>query len=171
MCLKENWMGKVELKAAGFPLAIRCQLFWPNHPWHSLLAMPRRGRRSCCAAEHLPCSSHPFHMAARAGWLLGVFCTIVVAVVCLICSFLCFGQQKSLFSIPAGANVTVLVPSEAAIKNLSNADKDFWLTPYTLPFLVRYKEPPAFALLGQTTVTEPWNGFFLVHDQWGDILR
>ncbi|OWK63486.1 Stabilin-1, partial [Lonchura striata] len=45
--------------------------------------------------------------------------------------------KKSLFSIPAGANVTVLVPSEAAIKNLSNADKDFWLTPYTLPFLVR----------------------------------
>ncbi|KAF2986533.1 hypothetical protein EK904_010304 [Melospiza melodia maxima] len=45
--------------------------------------------------------------------------------------------KKSLFSIPAGTNVTVLVPSEAAIKNLSNADKDFWLTPYTLPFLVR----------------------------------
>ncbi|XP_053809782.1 stabilin-1 [Vidua chalybeata] len=45
--------------------------------------------------------------------------------------------KKSLFSIPAGANVTVLVPSEAAIKNLSNADKDFWLSPYTLPFLVR----------------------------------
>uniref|UniRef100_A0A803V533 Stabilin 1 n=1 Tax=Ficedula albicollis TaxID=59894 RepID=A0A803V533_FICAL len=46
-------------------------------------------------------------------------------------------SEKSLFSIPAGANVTVLVPSEAAIKNLSNADKDFWLTPHTLPFLVR----------------------------------
>uniref|UniRef100_U3K2S4 Stabilin 1 n=1 Tax=Ficedula albicollis TaxID=59894 RepID=U3K2S4_FICAL len=48
-----------------------------------------------------------------------------------------FYDWKSLFSIPAGANVTVLVPSEAAIKNLSNADKDFWLTPHTLPFLVR----------------------------------
>ncbi|XP_075015285.1 stabilin-1 isoform X2 [Calonectris borealis] len=45
--------------------------------------------------------------------------------------------QKSLFSIPAGANVTVLVPSEAAIKNLSKTEKDFWLTPYMLPFLVR----------------------------------
>uniref|UniRef100_A0A8C3H2Z2 Uncharacterized protein n=1 Tax=Corvus moneduloides TaxID=1196302 RepID=A0A8C3H2Z2_CORMO len=85
----------------------------------------------CCAP------SHPFHMTARAGWLLAVFCTLDVAMACLICSFLCFGQQKSLFSIPAGTNVTVLVPSEAAIKNLSNADKDFWLTPYTLPFLVR----------------------------------
>ncbi|XP_074862088.1 stabilin-1 isoform X2 [Carettochelys insculpta] len=45
--------------------------------------------------------------------------------------------QKSLFSIPAGVNVTVLVPSEAAIKNLSKAEKDFWLMPYVLPFLVR----------------------------------
>ncbi|XP_075795497.1 stabilin-1 isoform X2 [Pelodiscus sinensis] len=45
--------------------------------------------------------------------------------------------KKSLFSIPAGANVTVLVPSEAAIKNLSQAEQDFWLKPYTLPFLVR----------------------------------
>lgn len=95
-----------------------------------------------------PVPPHPFHMAVRVGWLLGVLCTVDVAVECLICSFLCFGQQKSLFSIPAGANVTVLVPSEAAIKNLSNADKDFWLTPYMLPFLVRYEEPPAFALLG-----------------------
>uniref|UniRef100_A0A8U8BEX9 Uncharacterized protein n=1 Tax=Geospiza parvula TaxID=87175 RepID=A0A8U8BEX9_GEOPR len=51
--------------------------------------------------------------------------------------FVGFYNWKSLFSIPAGANVTVLVPSEAAIKNLSNADKDFWLTPYMLPFLVR----------------------------------
>ncbi|KAH1167445.1 hypothetical protein KIL84_002928 [Mauremys mutica] len=45
--------------------------------------------------------------------------------------------KKSLFSIPAGVNVTVLVPAEAAIKNLSQAEKDFWLKPYTLPFLVR----------------------------------
>ncbi|XP_010140444.1 PREDICTED: stabilin-1, partial [Buceros rhinoceros silvestris] len=45
--------------------------------------------------------------------------------------------KKSLFSIPAGTNVTVLVPSEAAIKNLSKPEKDFWLTPYVLPFLVR----------------------------------
>uniref|UniRef100_A0A8C0ATL5 Stabilin 1 n=1 Tax=Buteo japonicus TaxID=224669 RepID=A0A8C0ATL5_9AVES len=45
--------------------------------------------------------------------------------------------KKSLFSIPAGTNVTVLVPSEAAIKNLSKTEKDFWLTPYMLPFLVR----------------------------------
>lgn len=160
MCSKENWIGKVELKAAGFPLAVRCQLFWLNHLWHSLIAMPRRTQESMCCAP-----SHPFHVTARAGWLLGVFCTVDVAVACLICSFLCFGQQKSLFSIPVGTNVTVLVPSEAAIKNLSNADKDFWLTPYTLPFLVRYEEPPAFALLGQTTATEPWKGFFLMHDQ------
>ncbi|KAK2534307.1 Stab1 [Columba guinea] len=45
--------------------------------------------------------------------------------------------KKSPFSIPAGMNVTVLVPSEAAIKNLSKTEKDFWLTPYMLPFLVR----------------------------------
>uniref|UniRef100_A0A8C0VTN0 Stabilin 1 n=1 Tax=Cyanistes caeruleus TaxID=156563 RepID=A0A8C0VTN0_CYACU len=51
--------------------------------------------------------------------------------------FVGFYDWKSLFSIPAGATVTVLVPSEAAIKNLSNADKDFWLTPHMLPFLVR----------------------------------
>uniref|UniRef100_A0A663EV22 Stabilin 1 n=1 Tax=Aquila chrysaetos chrysaetos TaxID=223781 RepID=A0A663EV22_AQUCH len=62
---------------------------------------------------------------------------ILKVMACLICSFLCFGQQKSLFSIPAGTNVTVLVPSEAAIKNLNKTEKDFWLTPYMLPFLVR----------------------------------
>ncbi|KAM6256750.1 stabilin-1 [Porphyrio hochstetteri] len=45
--------------------------------------------------------------------------------------------KKSLFSIPAGTNVTVLVPSETAIKNLRKTEKDFWLTPYMLPFLVR----------------------------------
>ncbi|NXY91212.1 STAB1 protein, partial [Alcedo cyanopectus] len=45
--------------------------------------------------------------------------------------------KKSLFSIPAGTNVTVLVPSEEAIKNFSMTEKDFWLTPYMLPFLVR----------------------------------
>ncbi|XP_010146410.1 PREDICTED: stabilin-1, partial [Eurypyga helias] len=39
--------------------------------------------------------------------------------------------KKSLFSIPAKK------PSEAAIKNLSKTEKDFWLTPYMLPFLVR----------------------------------
>lgn len=78
-----------------------------------------------------------------------------VVLACLICSFLCFGQQKSPFSIPAGMNVTVLVPSEAAIKNLSKTEKDFWLTPYMLPFLVRYEETPAFALYCQTTVTKP----------------
>ncbi|XP_052535240.1 stabilin-1 [Tympanuchus pallidicinctus] len=45
--------------------------------------------------------------------------------------------KKSLFSIPAGTNVTVLVPSEEAIKSLNKSEKDFWLTPYMLPFLVR----------------------------------
>uniref|UniRef100_A0A8C0FC42 Stabilin 1 n=1 Tax=Bubo bubo TaxID=30461 RepID=A0A8C0FC42_BUBBB len=45
--------------------------------------------------------------------------------------------KKSLFSIPAGTNVTVLVPSATAIKNLNETEKDFWLTPYMLPFLVR----------------------------------
>uniref|UniRef100_A0A8C3QQ22 Stabilin 1 n=1 Tax=Cyanoderma ruficeps TaxID=181631 RepID=A0A8C3QQ22_9PASS len=62
---------------------------------------------------------------------------ILKVMACLICSFLCFGQQSSLSSIPAGANVTVLVPSEAAIKSLSFADQVFWLTRYRLPFLVR----------------------------------
>ncbi|XP_030061356.1 stabilin-1 isoform X1 [Microcaecilia unicolor] len=45
--------------------------------------------------------------------------------------------KKSLFTIPEGSNVTVLVPSEAAVKNLSQEVEDFWLKPYTLPFLVR----------------------------------
>uniref|UniRef100_A0A8C3P8H3 Stabilin 1 n=1 Tax=Chrysemys picta bellii TaxID=8478 RepID=A0A8C3P8H3_CHRPI len=61
----------------------------------------------------------------------------LVSLTCFICASPCSGQQKSLFSIPAGINVTVLVPAEAAIKNLSQAEKDFWLKPYTLPFLVR----------------------------------
>uniref|UniRef100_A0A8C8VGW1 Stabilin 1 n=1 Tax=Pelusios castaneus TaxID=367368 RepID=A0A8C8VGW1_9SAUR len=45
--------------------------------------------------------------------------------------------KKSSFSIPMGVHVTALVPSEAAIENLNQAGKDFWLKPYTLPFLVR----------------------------------
>ncbi|OXB60701.1 hypothetical protein ASZ78_011541 [Callipepla squamata] len=51
----------------------------------------------------------------------------------------CYGDvlKKSAFSIPSGTNVTVLVPSEEAIKSLNKSEKDFWLTPYTLPFLVR----------------------------------
>ena len=139
-------------------MAKRCQLFWLNHLWHSLIAnstyLPCPGEPAvllsiCCL------STHPFHVTARAGWLLVIFCGIDVAVACLICSFLCFGQQESLFSIPAGNNVTVLVPSEAAIKNLSKTEKDFWLTPSMLPFLVRYEESHAFALLCQTTVTKP----------------
>uniref|UniRef100_A0A8B9CVC7 Stabilin 1 n=1 Tax=Anser brachyrhynchus TaxID=132585 RepID=A0A8B9CVC7_9AVES len=62
---------------------------------------------------------------------------VSMALACLICSSLCFGQQKSLFSIPAGTNVTVLVPSEEAINSLNKSEKDFWLTPSMLPFLVR----------------------------------
>uniref|UniRef100_A0A8B9GLU5 Stabilin 1 n=1 Tax=Amazona collaria TaxID=241587 RepID=A0A8B9GLU5_9PSIT len=47
-------------------------------------------------------------------------------------------QMSEVFlSIPAGTNVTVLVPSEAAIKNLSKTEQEFWLTPSMLPFLVR----------------------------------
>uniref|UniRef100_A0A452HVZ6 Uncharacterized protein n=1 Tax=Gopherus agassizii TaxID=38772 RepID=A0A452HVZ6_9SAUR len=67
----------------------------------------------------------------------GLYGAVGVALTCFICASPCSGQQKSLFSIPAGVNVTVLVPTEAAIKNLSQAEKDFWLKPYTLPFLVR----------------------------------
>uniref|UniRef100_A0A8B9VLL6 Stabilin 1 n=1 Tax=Anas zonorhyncha TaxID=75864 RepID=A0A8B9VLL6_9AVES len=48
-----------------------------------------------------------------------------------------FYDWKSLFSIPAGTNVTVLVPSEEAINSLNKSEKDFWLTPSTLPVLVR----------------------------------
>ncbi|XP_069062191.1 stabilin-1 isoform X1 [Pleurodeles waltl] len=46
-------------------------------------------------------------------------------------------KQKSAFLIPGGTNVTVLVPSEAAIKNLSQEVQDLWLKPYMLPFLLR----------------------------------
>uniref|UniRef100_A0A803SQ99 Stabilin 1 n=1 Tax=Anolis carolinensis TaxID=28377 RepID=A0A803SQ99_ANOCA len=45
--------------------------------------------------------------------------------------------KKSLFSIPEGGNVTVLVPQKEAIQNLSVAEKDFWLKPDTLSSLVR----------------------------------
>uniref|UniRef100_A0A803TKA8 Stabilin 1 n=1 Tax=Anolis carolinensis TaxID=28377 RepID=A0A803TKA8_ANOCA len=58
---------------------------------------------------------------------------------------LCYGDVmkvkrlafKSLFSIPEGGNVTVLVPQKEAIQNLSVAEKDFWLKPDTLSSLVR----------------------------------
>lgn len=116
--------------------------------------LPAKPRRPAVLLSVCCLSTHPFYATARVGWLLVIFHGIDVAVACLICSFLCFGQQKSLFSIPAGTNVTVLVPSEAAIKNLSKTEKDFWLTPYMLPFLVRYEETPAFALLCQTTITK-----------------
>uniref|UniRef100_A0A8C6JBN5 Uncharacterized protein n=1 Tax=Melopsittacus undulatus TaxID=13146 RepID=A0A8C6JBN5_MELUD len=62
-----------------------------------------------------------------------------------------FYDWKSLFSIPAGTNVTALVPSEAAIKNLSKTEQEFWLTPSMLPFLVRYEETPAFLLFSWLT--------------------
>ncbi|XP_066469618.1 stabilin-1 [Tiliqua scincoides] len=45
--------------------------------------------------------------------------------------------MKSSFSIPMGANVTALVPLKSAIQNLSQAEKDFWLEPKGLQFLVR----------------------------------
>uniref|UniRef100_A0A8B9GIG8 Stabilin 1 n=1 Tax=Amazona collaria TaxID=241587 RepID=A0A8B9GIG8_9PSIT len=67
-------------------------------------------------------------------------------------------QMSEVFlSIPAGTNVTVLVPSEAAIKNLSKTEQEFWLTPSMLPFLVRYEETPAFALLSgqESSVISP----------------
>lgn len=115
-----------------------------------------------CAHCH---SARPWHGAAKAGWLLVIFYGVDMALACLICSSLCFGQQKSLFSIPAGTNVTVLVPSEEAINSLNKSEKDFWLTPSTLPVLVRYEEIPLFALVCQTTVTKLWVGFLVVHAQ------
>ncbi|KAM6468194.1 stabilin-1 isoform 1-T1 [Liasis olivaceus] len=45
--------------------------------------------------------------------------------------------KKSLFSIPRGANVTVLVPLKEAVQNLSKAEKEFWLESNMLPSLVR----------------------------------
>lgn len=156
MGLKINESTKVGLKAADFSLSKQVSAVLDKRAvtfidgQQHLTATP--GRRACSAAELSTC---PFHTTARVEWLWGVFCGIDVAVACLICSFLCFVQQKSLFSIPAGTNVTVLVPSEAAIKNLSKSEKDFWLTPDMLLFLVRYEKSPAFALLSQATVTKP----------------
>lgn len=54
------------------------------------------------------------------------------------CFVFCFGQKKSLFSIPEGTNLTVLVPVKEAIQNLSKDEKDFWLQPDMLLLLVRY---------------------------------
>ncbi|XP_053233528.1 stabilin-1 isoform X1 [Podarcis raffonei] len=45
--------------------------------------------------------------------------------------------KKSLFSIPEGTNLTVLVPVKEAIQNLSKDEKDFWLQPDMLLLLVR----------------------------------
>uniref|UniRef100_A0A670IMJ0 Stabilin 1 n=1 Tax=Podarcis muralis TaxID=64176 RepID=A0A670IMJ0_PODMU len=53
------------------------------------------------------------------------------------CFVFCFGQKKSLFSIPEGTNLTVLVPVKEAIQNLSKDEKDFWLQPDMLLLLVR----------------------------------
>ncbi|KAK6480709.1 stabilin-1-like [Huso huso] len=50
-------------------------------------------------------------------------------------SFFCSIQSSSL-SNPEG-NVTVLVPSENAIKGLKEEVREFWMKPYMLPFLVR----------------------------------
>ncbi|XP_039209832.1 stabilin-1 isoform X1 [Crotalus tigris] len=45
--------------------------------------------------------------------------------------------KKSHFSMPKGANVTVLVPLKEAVQNLSKAEKQFWLESHMLPSLVR----------------------------------
>uniref|UniRef100_A0ABM5FKB7 Stabilin-1 n=1 Tax=Pogona vitticeps TaxID=103695 RepID=A0ABM5FKB7_9SAUR len=45
--------------------------------------------------------------------------------------------KASLFSLPEGGNVTVLVPTKEAIQNLTVAEKQFWLEPNMLPSLVR----------------------------------
>ncbi|XP_054832207.1 stabilin-1 isoform X2 [Eublepharis macularius] len=45
--------------------------------------------------------------------------------------------KKSLFRIPKGANVTVLVPINTVIEKLNKTEKDFWLKPDMLPFVVR----------------------------------
>ncbi|XP_038627991.1 stabilin-1 isoform X1 [Tachyglossus aculeatus] len=41
------------------------------------------------------------------------------------------------FSIPPEAQVTALVPSEAAVRSLSREEEAMWLQPHILPFLVR----------------------------------
>ncbi|XP_026539328.1 stabilin-1 [Notechis scutatus] len=45
--------------------------------------------------------------------------------------------KKSHFSMPRGANVTVLVPQKEAVQNLSKDEKEFWLESNMLPSLVR----------------------------------
>ncbi|XP_034295185.1 stabilin-1 isoform X2 [Pantherophis guttatus] len=45
--------------------------------------------------------------------------------------------KKSLFSMPRGANVTVLVPLKEAVHNLSKDEKEFWLESNMLPSLIR----------------------------------
>ncbi|XP_048347256.1 stabilin-1 isoform X3 [Sphaerodactylus townsendi] len=45
--------------------------------------------------------------------------------------------KESLFSIPEGANVTVLVPVNTVIEKLNNTEKDLWLNPDVLPVVVR----------------------------------
>lgn len=149
--LKSNWNVKVELKVADFSSANRCQVFQLNS--HLIANSSRTTWQESLLCKHC-LSACPSHRTAEAGWLWVIFYGTDVALACLICSSLCFRQQKSLFSIPAGTNVTVLVPSEEAIKSLNKSEKDFWLTPYMLPFLVRYEENPAFAFLCLTMVTK-----------------
>ncbi|XP_077181928.1 stabilin-1 [Paroedura picta] len=45
--------------------------------------------------------------------------------------------KKSLFSLPYGANVTVLVPINTVIEKLNMTEKELWLNPDMLPFVVR----------------------------------
>jgi len=163
--LKSNWNVKVELKAAEFPLANRCQVFWLNS--HLIANSTHTTWQEGLLCKHC-LSACPSPRTAKAGWLWVMFYGTDVAQACLICSSLCFRQQKSLFSIPAGTNVTVLVPSEEAIKSLNSSEKDFWLTPYMLPFLVRYEESPAFAFLCLTTVRKL---YVLCKELWRDKHR
>ncbi|XP_032130330.1 stabilin-1-like [Sapajus apella] len=45
--------------------------------------------------------------------------------------------QSAGITLPADRQVTVLVPSEAAVRRLSPEDQAFWLQPRMLPNLVR----------------------------------
>uniref|UniRef100_A0A670YC37 Stabilin 1 n=1 Tax=Pseudonaja textilis TaxID=8673 RepID=A0A670YC37_PSETE len=53
------------------------------------------------------------------------------------CISILFQVGKSHFSMPRGANITVLVPQKEAVQNLSKDEKEFWLESNMLPSLVR----------------------------------
>ncbi|XP_015276350.1 PREDICTED: stabilin-1 [Gekko japonicus] len=72
------------------------------------------GDGDICYADIMTELARNYHFSAFFGWI-----------------------KKSLFSLPKGGNVTVLVPVNTVIEKLNETEKGLWLKPDVLPFVVR----------------------------------